>query len=61
MSSDTTRKSTWWSVTAYNDEIESMEGNFPEWVKAVYGGRETCPTTGRLHFQGALALGHPHG
>ena len=54
MATDTTRKSTWWSVTAYNDEIALMEGEMPEWVKAIHGGRETCPTTGRLHFQGAV-------
>lgn len=49
-------KSTWWSVTAYNDEIEILEDStkFPQFVVAVHGGRETCPTTGRLHFQGAI-------
>lgn len=30
------------------------KGNFPDFVKEVWGGRETCPTTGRLHFQGCL-------
>jgi len=51
---DTQRKSTWWSITAYNNEIELCEGTLPEWVKSIHGGRETCPTTGRLHFQGAV-------
>lgn len=51
-----TDKSTWWSVTAYNDEIEYLEdrARYPNWVAEVHGGRETCPTTGRLHFQGAI-------
>jgi len=31
-----------------------MEGTLPEWVKAVYGGREICPKTNKLHFQGAV-------
>lgn len=50
-----TNKSTWWSVTAFGDEIELMKGpKFPEWVKAVYGGEEECPETKRRHFQGAV-------
>ena len=51
-----TDKSTWWSVTAYNSEIELLETteSYPAFVLKVYGGRETCPETGRLHFQGAL-------
>lgn len=50
-----TDKSTWWSVTAYNDEIELLESNeFPDFVVKVFGGREKCPTTGRIHFQGAV-------
>jgi hypothetical protein len=28
------------------------DSRFPTFVKTVYGGRETCPTTGRVHFQG---------
>jgi len=47
-------KSIWWSVTAFDEEIALCEGTLPEFVKAIHGGRETCPTTGRLHFQGAL-------
>jgi hypothetical protein len=49
-----TAKSIWWSVTAYEPEIALCEGTLPEFAKAIHGGRETCPTTGRLHFQGAL-------
>jgi Putative viral replication protein. len=49
-----TAKSIWWSVTAFGDEIELCEGTLPEFVKEVYGGRETCPETGTLHFQGAI-------
>lgn len=52
-----TDKATWWSVTAFNDEIELLEkGEFPSYVKAVYGGKEECPDTKRLHFQGAIQL-----
>lgn len=51
----TTDKATWWSVTAYGDEIELMQGpKYPEFVQRVMGGLEECPTTGRKHFQGAL-------
>lgn len=51
-----TDRATWWSVTAYNDEIEQLESpaQFPDWLKNVHGGREICPTTMRVHFQGAL-------
>lgn len=49
-----TAKSTWWSITAFDEEIALCEGVLPEFAKAIHGGRETCPTTGRLHFQGAL-------
>jgi len=49
-------KSVWWSVTAFGDEIELCEGTLPNYVKAIYGGRETAPTTGTLHFQGAIQL-----
>jgi len=47
-------KAIWWSVTAFDEEIELCEGALPEYVKRVYGGRETCPTSGRIHFQGAI-------
>lgn len=51
-----TDRSTWWSVTAFNDEIEQLESpaQYPDWLKFVHGGREICPMTLRVHFQGAL-------
>lgn len=52
----TTDKATWWSVTAFSEaEIELLNGTqYPDWVSKVYGGVESCPDTGRLHFQGAI-------
>lgn len=52
----TDTRSTWWCVTAYNDDICLLENTatWPSFVAKVYGGREECPTTGRLHFQGAV-------
>jgi len=48
-------KSTWWSVTAFGTEIDLLENSeYPEFVAKVHGGREACPETGRVHFQGAL-------
>lgn len=55
-----TAKSSWWSITAYGEELEyllALQGgtaDFPPVVKAIYGGVEECPKTQRLHFQGAL-------
>jgi len=51
-------KATWWSVTAFGDEILLLEdpSRFPSWVAKVYGGREECPDTKSIHFQGALQL-----
>lgn len=51
-----TDKGTWWSVTAFSQqEIDLLNGNqYPDWVSKVYGGLESCPETGRLHFQGAV-------
>lgn len=58
---DTTQKSSWWSVTCFNTEGKSQNidiiedvKTWPTHVQAVYGGREICPKTGRLHFQGAI-------
>lgn len=55
---DKTVKATWWSVTAYNDEISLLEDNskYPSYVKKVYGGKEECPETKRIHFQGCIQL-----
>lgn len=50
----TTQKSTWFIITAYDNDILLCEGKLPEFVKAIHGGRETCPTTGKIHFQGAI-------
>jgi len=49
-------KSTWWSVTAYADNITRLENKdgCPDIIKCIYGGREQCPTTNREHFQGAI-------
>lgn len=49
-------KATWWSVTAFKDEIEILENpkSFPNYVVKVYGGREECPKTKTVHFQGAV-------
>lgn len=53
-------KRLWWSVTAYNDEIEMLENPpWPDFVEKVLGGREMCPTTNRLHFQGAVKFRRP--
>lgn len=49
-------RSTWWIITAYNKNIELVENvdTYPPQVKAVHGGREQCPDTGREHYQGAI-------
>jgi len=53
-------RSSWWSITAYNDDIQLLNDmvsgthEFPSFVREIYGGEEECPTTGRVHFQGAL-------
>ncbi len=51
-----TQRSTWWIITAYDKNIEIVENNatYPKCVKSVYGGREQCPTSGRIHYQGAV-------
>lgn len=33
--------------------LESPD-TFPTWLKRVYGGREECPDTHKIHYQGAL-------
>jgi len=52
----TTSRATWWSLTAFNNEIEIIEdkATWPSFIKTIYGGRETCPNTEKLHFQGAI-------
>lgn len=58
---DPNRTATWWSVTAWNDEIALCEDkdNYPPWLHSMVGGREQCPDTGRIHFQGAMRLVSP--
>lgn len=53
-----TDRSNAWIATAYNDEIALLEDAslYPAIVKEVHGGREMCPSTGKLHFQGAIIL-----
>jgi len=48
--------STWWCVVAYNKDIEILEAPppYPFYVRKIYGGREKCPDTGNIHFQGAI-------
>lgn len=55
---DPNRTATWWSITAYNEEMDLCENteNWPPWVVKIQGGREQCPTTGRIHYQGAMQL-----
>jgi len=52
--SELQKKSVWWSITGFEEEIALCEGPLPEFVKRIYGGRETCPKSGKLHFQGAI-------
>lgn len=50
-------KATWWSITVFNEsELYDVQhsNKFPLWVRAIYGGLEKCPETGKIHFQGAL-------
>ena len=51
-----TDKATNWAVTAYGEDILTIEdaSGFPAFVKKVFGGREVCPTTQREHFQGHI-------
>lgn len=58
---DPASKSSWWSITSFDeDEWNRMQkpDTYPAFVKAVYGGLEECPDTGRKHFQGALNTAH---
>lgn len=56
-SENLTARSTCWEVTAYDENItrlESPSDSWPSWVKEVHGGREVCPKTDRIHFQGCI-------
>lgn len=52
----TDKRGYWWSVTAFAQaEIDELSGStYPDWVSKVYGGLESCPETGRAHYQGAI-------
>ena len=49
-------KATWFSVTAYDKNIDKLvnKDGCPTGIKCIYGGIEECPTTKRKHFQGAI-------
>lgn len=50
-----TDKATFWSVTAFGDEILTiLSGNYPDQVDWVMGQVEKCPTSGRDHYQGMI-------
>jgi len=51
-----TDKATWWSVTAYDEGEQKFiaDGTYPGFIEAIHGGLEKCPTTSRIHFQGAV-------
>lgn len=51
-----TDKGTWWSITAFDEEEQRMlaSGDYPPYVKAIFGGLEECPETKRIHYQGAI-------
>lgn len=56
-------RSSWWIITAYDKNLDLLESyglpdadrqSIPRSVKAIHGGAEICPSTGRRHFQGAI-------
>jgi len=51
-----TDKSTWFSITAFDEEEQRLLSGdvFPQFVKKVFGGLEEAPDTGKVHFQGAV-------
>jgi len=53
---DKTKRSTYWSVTAFKEEIATCRdgSRFPAFVEDVDGQTETCPNTGTIHFQGII-------
>lgn len=56
---DPMQKSSWWALTLWEnfDKLKNIDA-YPSWLKAVYGGEEKCPETGKIHFQGALNTQH---
>lgn len=56
-------KATWWSITEFDEDYMAIledATKFPPWVAKVYGGREKCPDTQRIHFQGAIQCHGQH-
>ena len=56
-------KATWWSITEFDEEYMAIledANKYPDWVAKVYGGREKCPDTQRIHFQGAIQCHGQH-
>lgn len=53
-------RATYWSVTAFNEEIEILEKRIevPDYIKEIVGGVEKCPKSEKLHFQGMLVCNH---
>lgn len=49
-------KATYWSITSFDEgEWGRLEGDeYPDWLESVSGGKEECPDTKRIHFQGML-------
>lgn len=47
-----------WSVTAFDAEIDMVQdqSNWPSFVSSVAGGKEKCPKTDKIHFQGCVVL-----
>ncbi len=51
----TDNRSGCWSITAFDeDDINRLAGDYPSFVKHVWGGLEECPSTGKKHYQGAV-------
>lgn len=61
---DRQTKSSWWSITAFNDEVDYLleiqngEKEMPSFWKELSGGEEACPTSGKRHYQGCLHTSH---
>lgn len=53
---DKTTRATYWSVTAWKEEIDICRDatRFPPFVDSVDGQPEISPTTGALHLQGII-------
>lgn len=51
-----TDRATWWSITTFDaGEMEWIAaGVWPGFVAKIHGGPEMCPTSNRVHYQGAV-------